>query len=155
EIAELGELAKRAADDERKGAWGAAVQHYRSGLRAQPEFAEFHFRAGECLMHLRQFDEARDHFQRALEHDGHPVRATAEYRQAIEETGAAFSIPVVRAEDALRPHSPTGILDRSLFHDNVHPTLRGFFWMGVAGVDVLSESRCLESRFGRPRLVDP
>ncbi len=153
EIDALHAMNERAADRERAADWKAAAELYRTGLRAQPDFADFHFRLGECLLHLGLPDEARRHFQEALEDDGHPVRATRPCRMAVAEVAAAFSIPTIFTGDALRPHTAFGILDRSLFHDNVHPTLRGFYNMGVAGVEVLAKSRVLEARFGPPARI--
>lgn len=153
EIDDLYEIARRAADRKHADDWSAAAELYRTGLRAQPEFADFHFGLGECLQRLGQLDDARRHFQQALDTDGHPVRATQPYCSSVAEVGAAFSIPVVFTGAALRPHTESGILDRSLFHDNVHPTLRGFYYMGLAGADVLQQSRMLEPRFGPPKAI--
>ena len=98
--------------------------------------------------HAVRPEEARRHFQEALENDGHPVRATAPYRAAVAAVGEAFAIPVVHTGDVLRARTALGILDRSAFHDNVHPTLRGYFYMGTAGTEAVGRSRILEPRFG-------
>ena len=49
----------------------------------------------------------------------------------------------------------SGILDRSLFRDNVHPTLRGFYYMRLAGADLGREQRAVEAEFGPPAEVTP
>jgi hypothetical protein len=49
--------------------WDLAAAIYRQGLAHQPQFAEFHFRLGQCLLNLGQFDAARQHLALALEHD--------------------------------------------------------------------------------------
>jgi tetratricopeptide (TPR) repeat protein len=150
EVAALNRCFAEATDRERLEDWTGAAECYRAGLAREPQFAEFHFRLGECLLNQGQTDAAQRHFQDALDFDGHPVRLPRPFQQVIVEVGADFSIPVVFTGDALRRHTPTGILDKSLFHDNVHPTLRAFYYMGVAGADVLEKSGLLESRFGRP-----
>jgi len=155
EIAGLNECSQLALERERAADWETAAELYRASLSRHPQFAEFQFRLAECLLELGRTDEARKYFQEALDNDGHPVRTIQPYRLAVAEVAAAFSIPVVFTGDVLRPSTPLGILDRSLFHDNVHPTLRGFFLMGMAGADVLRTSGLLELRFGAPADIRP
>jgi tetratricopeptide (TPR) repeat protein len=155
EVEAVIETLERGRNRERAADWPGAVELYRSALARHPEFAEFHFRLGECQLKLDRPDEARRHFQEALENDGHPVRATAPYRTAVSEVAEAFSIPVVVTGEALREDAPLEILDRSLFHDNVHPTLRGFYLIGIAGARVVADAGLLEPRFGVPAEIPP
>jgi tetratricopeptide (TPR) repeat protein len=155
EIAALLESSTVALERERAADWEGAAEQYRGALRRHPQFADFHFRLGECLLNLGRADEARQHFQQALDDDGRPVRATRPYREAFTEVGAAFSIPVVQTGEVLRPHTGCGILDRSLFHDNVHPTLRGFYYIGIAGADVVVDSGLLRAECGPPAEIPP
>jgi tetratricopeptide (TPR) repeat protein len=155
EIAELLHSSTRALEREREADWEGAAEEYRNALGRQPEFADFHFRMGDCLLKLGRAGEARQHFEQALDDDGHPVRATRPYREAFIEVGAAFSIPVVQTGEVLRPHTDLGILDRSLFHDNVHPTLRGVYHIGIAGADVVADSGLLRAEFGPPAEIPP
>ena len=53
------------------------------------------------------------------------------------------------AGDILRQKTPDGILDRSMFHDNVHPTLRAFFLLGIAATEAL-DAEPFASRWGVP-----
>jgi tetratricopeptide (TPR) repeat protein len=150
EIAALQKCAAQARDREQAEEWAAAAELYFAALARHPEFAEFHFRLGECLLKLERIDEARTHFQEALDLDGQPVRLTAPFRKTIADVASTFSIPVVFTADILRRQSPLGIIDRSLIHDDVHPTLRGFYEMGLAGADELRTSGLLDAQLGRP-----
>ena len=150
EISGLKKCLRDGWEREHANDWTAAVELYRAALVRFPQFAEFHFRLGECFLRLGQIDEARRHLQAALDNDGRPSRQTRPFRKTLTEVAAACSIPVVVTEDALRPHTELGILDRSLFHDFVHPTLRGHYYMGIAGAERLRTSSLLESRFGPP-----
>jgi tetratricopeptide (TPR) repeat protein len=120
---------------EAAGRWEDAAALYRSGLDRQPQFAEFHYRLGACLQQLARHEEAREHFAQALELDRYPVRALADYRLPIAEVAERRGIAWIDAADVLRPQTPHGILDQSMFHDNVHPTLRSAFLLGVAAAD--------------------
>jgi tetratricopeptide (TPR) repeat protein len=155
EVAGLLLSSARALERERTADWEGAAEQYTNALSRHPEFAEFHFRLGECLLKLGRTDEARQHFEQALDGDGRPVRATRPYRAAFTEIGVAYSIPVVQTGEALRAHTNFGILDRSLFHDNVHPTLRGFYYMGIAGADLVASSGLLQAEFGPPAEIPP
>jgi len=137
-----------AVEREQAGDWAGAIDRYRAALIRQPHLAEFHFRPGECLLKVGQIDEARRQFQAAIDDDGRPSRQTNLFRKTLVDVAATFSIPVVATADALRLHTKFGILDRSLFHDYVHPTLRGHFYMGIAAVEVLRKDGTLEPRYG-------
>ena len=137
------------------GDWRSAARTYRSALEIEPGFAEFHFQLADCLLQLGQFEQARKHFQQALDHDGQPVRADSGYRRAVTDHAATFTIPVIDTPVVLRPHTRHGILDDTLFHDNVHPTLLGYFLMGRAGADRIRDAKMLERRFGPPADLPP
>lgn len=131
--------------------WPAAADLCRDGLRQQPQFAEFHFRLGECLLKQDRADEAQQHFAAALDNDGHPLRMIHDYQRVISEVADQFGIATVDGEKTLRPHTPLRILDRSVIHDNVHPTFRGFFWLGQAGADRVFQEKLLAATFGDPQ----
>jgi tetratricopeptide (TPR) repeat protein len=124
---------------EATGRWDDAAALYRSGLDRQPQFAEFHYRLGACLEQRARHAEAREHFAQALELDRYPVRALADYRRQIAQVADQRGIARIDAADVLRPWTPHGTLDRSVFHDNVHPTLRGAYLLGVAAADRIAQ----------------
>lgn len=138
---------KREAAGDRKG----AAKVYRDTLVLFPNFAELEYRLAECLASFGEFDEAREFYARALEHDGQPIRMTGVYRRQVQEVAEAFRIPVVNVADVLRRHAANGILGRSVFVDYVHPNLRAYFHLGMATVATIRESGLLESRFGPPK----
>src|SRR5262249_51164984 len=51
-----------------------SMTQYRSILLQVPEFAEAHFRLGRLLEQDSSYDEAREHYTRARDLDGFPVR---------------------------------------------------------------------------------
>ncbi len=135
---------------EAAGEWEKAGDVYRALLEEQPNFAEFHFRLGECLVNLKQYQPAQRHFQRARDDDGMPARANGDFCRQIAEVAAAFDIPCLDAADVLRPHTPFGILDRTMFLDNVHPTLRASYLLGTAAADQASQTSELQAHLGSP-----
>ena len=135
---------REAAED-----WQAAAALYRQILNGHSGFSEAHYRLGECLMKLDQSQSAAGHFRKALDFDGHPIRANADYRDAVRKVAQANEITLIDAGDILRRQTEHGILDRSMFHDNVHPTLRAFFLLGIAATHELN-AEPFTIRFGTP-----
>ena len=133
--------------------WESAADRSREGLRQQPQFAEFHFRLGECLLRQRQPEEAQKHFAQAKDFDGNPVRLPRDYQQLVKSVADRFDIGIVDSESVLRPFTRLGILDRTVIYDNVHPTFRGFFLLGRAGADAVFQKKLLAPTFGEPRTV--
>ncbi|HUQ71993.1 MAG TPA: SGNH/GDSL hydrolase family protein [Planctomycetaceae bacterium] len=128
-----------AREAERQQDWSRAAAIYRRELVDQRQFAEFHFRLGRCLMELGEYAAAREHLAAALEHDGQPVRMLHSYREAVRDVARDHDIPVIDADAVLRPHTPHNILDRTVFLDDVHPTLKGQFLLAAAVAEPLSE----------------
>lgn len=139
---------------EAAGHWEDAAALYRSALDRQPQFAEFHYRLGACLEQLAQHAEAREHFSQALELDRYPVRALADYRRQITEVADQRRIEWIDAADVLRPWTPHGTLDGTVFHDNVHPTLRGAYLLGIAAANRVAQATLPRPDRGQLPLAD-
>jgi tetratricopeptide (TPR) repeat protein len=133
--------------------WQQAADIYRAELQMQPGFAEFHFRLAECLAELGQFDEARTQYLLARDTDGCPTRANSDFRRQQFEVAEEFSIPHLDGAEILRSQTAHGIIDRSMVHDNVHPTLRAFFLLGVAAADQAQNMGLFDSFLEMPRVA--
>ncbi len=155
EISQMEARYREALELEAAKEWEAAATIYREELAKQPGFAEFHFRLAECLEQLQQYDEARRHFLLARDTDGCPTRANSDFCRQESEVAEEFGIPHFDAAVVLRPQTPHGIIDRSMIHDNVHPTLRAFFLLGMAAADQVQQTGQLEPLLGEPRSVGP
>jgi phospholipase/lecithinase/hemolysin len=66
---------------------------------------------------------------------------------------AAHGVPIIDADAVLRPHTPHGILDQTVFLDDVHPTLRGQFLLGTALAEQLAAP--YGEFIGRPVMLRP
>jgi hypothetical protein len=127
-----------AREAERRQDWSEAAEIYRRGLVEEPNFAEFHYRLGQCLLQLGEDATARKHLAAALECDAYPVRMQRDYREAVRDVATETDISVIDADAVLRPHTPRGILDRTLFLDDVHPTLKGQFLLATTAAEQLA-----------------
>ena len=92
-------------------------------------------------MQRGQATQAARYYAQALESDGLPVRMTAPWRQKVAEVARRHAIPVLDADAILRPHTKSGILDRSVFLDYVHPNLRGYYDLGMAASERIASDR--------------
>jgi hypothetical protein len=104
-----------------------AIESYRNFLAEQPTHAQAHHRLARLLESAGEFSDANRHYVLARDYDGLPMRChsrlEAAYRTVAEHhpRSAIF----VDGPAVLRAKGRHGILDNHLFHDNVHPTLRG------------------------------
>ncbi len=147
---ELRGIYDRARSLENDGKPTAAAELYRRGLDRQPGFAEFYFRLGHCLLKLGHNAEAAQQFQRASDTDGYPVRANRDYRDLVASVAQQFQVPLIDSPEVLRRHTAKGILDRSVFYDNVHFTLKANYLLGIAACEQWHDDERLTRRFGTP-----
>jgi len=148
--AQIESLAQEGRSLQDAGRWHEAVDKYRDAVSRYPGFAEFHFQLAECLMHEGNRTEAALNYSRALESDGLPVRMTAPWRQKVTAVAGQHEIPFLDAEDVLRPHTKSGILDRSVFLDYVHPNLRAYYYLGMAAIERLGSDNPWLQQVGAP-----
>lgn len=113
-------------------------------LQRFPGIAEFEYRAAECLRATGKFRQARQHFQRALDLDGFPIRALSEYRKAGRSLAEKYRVPIVDSDAVLRTISADGLLGSNIFPDGVHPNLKGCFALGRASANAISTHEMLE-----------
>ena len=76
------------AESAAAGNWDAAVTHFRAALEIDPEYADTHFRLATALENLGDYQEARAHFERALDLDALRFRADTRINQIIRDVAA-------------------------------------------------------------------
>jgi tetratricopeptide (TPR) repeat protein len=136
------QAARRAENAERE----RAVELYRSLLAWQPGFAETHYRLGRLLEQSGAWDEAYLHYIRARDLDGFPMRCLTPFQEAYLETAARHDCIVVDGQALFHSIGPHGLLNDYLFHDAMHPSLRGHIALAQAILDSLYARRA----FGWP-----
>jgi tetratricopeptide (TPR) repeat protein len=116
-----------------------ACQRYADLVSMYPEFAEWHFRKGECHRLMGEIQEAQRHFRAALDLDGYPIRATQTYREAVSRIASQHRIVVLDAESILLNQADVELLDDGLFLDGIHPNLKSIYGLGMAGVQAIMD----------------
>jgi tetratricopeptide (TPR) repeat protein len=139
--AQIESLAQEGRSLQQAGRWQEAADKYRDAIQHYPDFAEFEFQLAECAQRAGDRVEASIYYAKALESDGLPVRMIAPWRHKVAELAARHEVPLLDAEDVLRPHTKVGILDRSVFLDYVHPNLRAYYHLGMAAIERLGSDK--------------
>ena len=70
------------------GRWDEAARYFRAALEIDPEYADTHFRLATALENLGNHQEARTHFERALDLDALRFRADTRINRIIREVAA-------------------------------------------------------------------
>jgi hypothetical protein len=140
--AELTERCNHAREAERESPL-QSEERYRSLLAEVPEFAEAHFRLARLLERDGKFDEARDHYIKARDLDGFPVRCTTAMAQVYREVAARQGCILIDGPEVLRPLTRRGILDDTVFHDGHHPTFAANVGLSQAVMDELHRAKAL------------
>ena len=102
--------------------WQLIVRFWLISRRTQT-----HHRLARLLESAGSFAEADRHYVLARDHDGLPMRCSTRLENAYRAVARRHdrSVVLVDGPAILKARSRYGILDYDLFHDNVHPTLKG------------------------------
>ena len=132
----------------------AAQRLYRELVNRHPEFAETHYRLARLLEQTGSWDEAREHYIKAREHDGMPLRCPEPLRQAYRNVaGRHPSVLLVDGPNVLEARSRHGIVDGQFFHDAQHPNLQGYAALAENLMSQLAERRAFSWPAGTPAPV--
>ncbi len=103
----------------------AGVQ-YRTLLATHTEFAETHYRLACLLEREGKWNEAYEHFVKARDLDGLPMRCMTPFQNAYREVAARHGcVVLVDGQAIFHAIGPHGLLDEHLFMDAMHPSLAG------------------------------
>jgi hypothetical protein len=117
------------------------ITGYRELLAREPEFAEAHFRLARLLEQAGQWDDAYDHFISARDLDGLPIRCTSALQDAYRAVADRFDAVLVDGQALFHAAGRHGLLDDYLFHDAMHPSVRGHVILAEAVLKVLHGRR--------------
>ncbi|HEV3163061.1 MAG TPA: tetratricopeptide repeat protein, partial [Isosphaeraceae bacterium] len=127
----------------------AAVRLFRALLAQHPTFAEAHYRLAKLLEQGGEWPLAREHYLKARDCDGLPMRCPTDFLAAYPEVARRHDAIFVDGPAVFARLSPHGIIDDHLIHDGQHPTLRGY----IALTQDLLEKLHTRHAFGWPDSV--
>ena len=113
QLDQWGERTGRGAKSSDAENWGDAVTHFQAALEIDPDYADTHFRLATAFENMGQFQEAKTHYQRALDLDALRFRADTKINQIIQEVAAgvegdtfSFVDSAAAFEQASQPFQP-------------------------------------------------
>lgn len=122
---------------------------------AAPHHARAQWLLGTAMHRSGRFDEARAAFQKAVDLDPMPWRATSSVLQSIRSAVEGTDAVLVDAQEALRSASEGGSIGWDLMDDHVHMSLQGQAIVGRALFDGLARVPSLGiDPAARARLTD-
>jgi hypothetical protein len=133
-----------------------AIERYRELLARQPCFAEAHFRLARLLEHASAWEEAYHQYVAARDLDGHPLRCLTSFQEAYREVAVRHNCILIDSQALFHTIGPHGMLDDHLFHDAMHPSLRGHIVLAGAILKALQGRQAFGWPQGSPAAaIDP
>jgi hypothetical protein len=141
-----------------------SLEQYRALLARQPGFAETHYRLAQLLERAGAWDQAYEHYMTARDLDGYPMRMLTAFQNVYHDVAKRHGCILIDGQAYFHAIGRHGLLDENLFHDAMHPSLRGqialaqavlqalqargaFGWPHDAAAPVIDPARCA-ARFG-------
>jgi tetratricopeptide (TPR) repeat protein len=107
------ELSRKGVQSSDQQDWDGAIASFQAALAIDPDYADTHFRLATALENASQFQQAKSHYQRALDLDALRFRADTRIDQIIQQVAARIGDDVVSfvdsaaaAEQASQPFQP-------------------------------------------------
>jgi hypothetical protein len=101
----------------------ATLHMLQTARRLAPGFAETWFRLGRWYENAGRMTKARRCYQRAIDADGSPLRATSTIRRLIRAAARDHDAVLLDARKTMVGFSANGVLGNDVIHDNCHPNL--------------------------------
>jgi hypothetical protein len=134
----------------------AAQADYRNLLARQPGFAEAHYRLAKLLERDGAWEEAYAHYREARDLDGYPIRCPSALQAVYHEVADRQGCILVDSQSYFHAVGRHGLLDDHLFHDGMHPTLRGQIALAQAVLHELHARRAFGWPASAPApVIDP
>jgi tetratricopeptide (TPR) repeat protein len=93
--------------------WADAIAHFQAALAIDPDHADTHFRLATAFENIGQFQQAKTHYQRALDLDALRFRADTRINEivwrvavGIDDDAVSFVDSAAAAEQASQPYQP-------------------------------------------------
>lgn len=135
DLARWEQLTAEAAEYRESGEYQEALNRLDQAIQIDPLYADSHFRRGENLFDLDQFDEAKQAFQRAIDEDVCPLRILSKMRPVVAEVAVENDVPLIDYQQQLESKTDTGITGEEWFLDHVHPTIEGYRELAISLID--------------------
>ena len=120
-----------------------SLRRYRALLDRQPGFAELRHRMAR--MHERQgdWDQAYLHALASRDLDGFPQRLPTRFQEIYRKVAARHRCLLIDGQSYFHTIGIHGLLDDHLFHDGLHPSLRGQLALAQAILQAVRDCKAI------------
>jgi hypothetical protein len=112
---------------------------YQALLARQSGFAETHFRLARLLERTGAWEQAYRHYVAARDLDGFPMRCLTTFQDVYRAVAVRHGCILIDGQSYFHAIGRHGLLDDHLFHDGIHPSLRGQIALAQAVLNALRE----------------
>ncbi len=120
-----------------------AIAAFQALVDRQPTFAEAHYRLARQLERTGDWAGAYRHDVLARDHDGYPMRLLTAFQDVYREIARQRHAILIDGQAYFHAIGRHGLLDEHLFHDGLHPSLRGQIALAQAILSSLKGRRAL------------
>lgn len=120
------------------------MEHCQQCLTIDTRHAGAAFLLGRLLEHQRDYEQAKEWFNKARDWDVCPLRITSEMERILRDLANQNELPVVDYAEQFARESPHGIPGGAMFVDHVHPSIPGHRKIADALFQTLSEHHLIE-----------
>jgi len=131
-------LYQEASTASKNGNFAGAASQFKAAAEFCPQSADLQYQLGECLLHLTNYDAARQHFQLSVDDDALPFRADSHINNLIKAAGTKFAgrnLVLCDAAAALASATPEGISGKESFFEHVHLNFSGNYLLARTWAD--------------------
>ena len=143
EIEQWQTVVQQAVQHQRNLQWAESLAALDQAAQLDDRYAELHYWRGQSLWELKQFNEARAAFIRALDEDVCPLRALRPIVDITKEIATERRVPVVDFVKMMEEKATNGIAGADWFLDHVHPTIEGNRQLALALLETMARLEVL------------
>jgi tetratricopeptide (TPR) repeat protein len=129
----------------------AAAEGFAQAVKLDPQFAEAHFRLGQCELALTNLTAAADQFQLACDKDALPFRSDTRINGTIRQMAKEFSgehLVLCDAERELMQTSLGHITGNETFFEHVHFNFDGNYRLGKLWAEFIGQAQSANTKSG-------
>lgn len=109
-----------------------ALARYRALMSRQPGFAATHYRVSRLLQRAEDWEGAYREAVLARDLDAQPLRCPTAFQNVYREVASRHDTILIDGQNYFHALGWHGLLDDRLFHDAMHPSLRGHLALAQA-----------------------
>lgn len=134
-----------------EGQYEEALRSFRRAQDLDREYALLHYLLGVTYDRLQQFDNAENHYKKALTYEASPFRAVEQQNKIIREIASDGDALMVDAERILEKYGKDHLIGFDLMDDNCHPNLYGKYILAAAYFEKIAEKWSIEGKINYPK----